>query len=152
MHHHTHTDCAWGLGDIAIDWTLSGFKGWTEIQIGRQIEVSQLPMPGIPTDFLTFSRWTLIASFIFPWVVWWIFLPQELIWRGWVVEGNDTVRSWMVLSLYWTAWQLPLWLTEPDWHWGWWLPPIENWPEHWYEDSDDSSTSIGSDGSPSESI
>ena len=108
------------LGEIGIDWTLSGFKGWVEIQIGQQIESTQMPMPGIPTDFLTFSRWTLMVSFIMPWLIWWIFLPQELIWRGWVFENNHTVRSWMILSLYWTAWQLPQWLTEPDWHWGWW--------------------------------
>ena len=55
-----------------------------------------------------------------PWLLWWIYLPHEFVWRGWVASWAKTPKDWMVLSSYWTAWQLPSWLVEPQWHLGWW--------------------------------
>ncbi len=109
------------LGHLEVDWTFQGFKDWTEVQIGQQIEDTELPMPSMPADFTTLAKGAFVASFIAPWFLWWVCLPQEMVWRGWVTRNAQAPKSWMILSTYWTLWQLPLWLLEPQWHWGWWM-------------------------------
>ena len=108
------------LGELQLDWTFQGFKDWSEVQIGQQIEMTELPMPGMPADFTVLAKYTFFASFFAPWFLWLVCWPQEMVWRGWVVEQSTTVKDWMRLSTYWTLWQVPMWLLEPQWHWGWW--------------------------------
>ena len=108
------------IGDLHIDLTFQGCKDWTEVQIGQQIEMTEMPMPGLPSDFYTLAKWVLIGSFILPWFFWWVYLPHEFVWRGWVASWAKEPKDWMILSSYWTAWQLPSWLVEPQWHLGWW--------------------------------
>lgn len=108
------------IGDLHIDLTFQGCKDWTEVQIGQQIEMTAFPMPGMPSDFNTLAKWIFIGSFGLPWILWWVYLPHEFVWRGWVASWVNTPKDWMILSTYWTAWQLPIWLVEPQWHLGWW--------------------------------
>ena len=108
------------IGDLHIDLTFQGCKDWTEVQIGQQIELTELPMPGLPSDFYTLAKWVFISSFGLPWMLWWVYLPHEFVWRGWVASWAKSPKDWMVLSTYWTLWQLPSWLAEPQWHLGWW--------------------------------
>ena len=108
------------VGDLQLDWTFQSFKDWTEVQIGQQIEETALPMPGMPTEFKTLAKWTFWSSFAAPWLLWWVCIPQELVWRGWVADNSDAPKDWMILSTFWTGWQLPIWLLEPQWHLGWW--------------------------------
>ena len=109
------------IGDLHIDLTFQGCKDWLEVQIGQQIELTELPMPGLPSDFYTLAKWVFIGSFGLPWLLWWVYLPHEFVWRGWVCSWAKTPTDWMILSTYWTAWQLPVWLVEPQWHLGWWI-------------------------------
>lgn len=108
------------LGDLHIDLTFQGFKDWSEVQIGQQIEMTELPMPGMPSDFRTLAKWVFMMSFGVPWLLWWVYIPHELVWRGWVSDWVQHPKDWMFLSTYWTLWQMPIWLLEPQWHFGWW--------------------------------
>lgn len=108
------------LGDLHIDLTFQGFKDWSEVQIGQQIEMTELPMPGMPSDFRTLAKWVFMLSFGAPWILWWVYIPHELVWRGWISDWVRHPKDWMFLSTYWTLWQMPLWLLEPQWHFGWW--------------------------------
>ena len=108
------------LGDLHIDLTFQGFKDWSEVQIGQQIEMTELPVPGMPSDFRTIAKWVFIVSFSAPWLLWWVYVPHELVWRGWVSNWAQQPKDWMFLSTYWTLTQLPTWLLEPQWHVGWW--------------------------------
>jgi hypothetical protein len=108
------------VGDLQLDWTFQSFKDWTEVQIGQQIEETSLPMPGIPAEFKTLAKWGFWSSFFAPWLLWWVCVPQELVWRGWVADNSDSPKDWIILSTFWTGWQLPIWLLEPQWHLGWW--------------------------------
>ena len=74
------------VGDLQIDLTFQGCKDWTEVQIGQQIEMTEMPMPGLPSDFYTLAKWVFIGSFALPWIFWWVYLPHEFVWRGWVAS------------------------------------------------------------------
>ena len=49
------------IGDLHIDLTFQGCKDWTEVQIGQQIELTEMPMPGLPSDFYTLAKWVFIG-------------------------------------------------------------------------------------------
>ena len=84
------------IGDLHIDMTFQGCKEWTEVQIGQQFK-TEMPMPGLPSDFNTLAKWVFLGSFALPWLLWWVYLPHEFVWRGWVTSWVKSPKDWMIL-------------------------------------------------------
>lgn len=66
-------------------WQFQGFQQWLDITFQRFATEKQIIIPAVPMYPSTFALYAMGLSLILPWITWILLLPEELIWRGWLL-------------------------------------------------------------------
>lgn len=73
---------------IAMDetfWQFQGFQQWLDITFQRFATEKQIIIPALPMYPSTFALYVIGGSLLLPWITWVLLLPEEIIWRGWLL-------------------------------------------------------------------